>query len=770
MTRKKKLLLILCPIVVFIAALVSLCLFYTSSDAKFNTAVENDGFVSALDEFYPLDKEEFDILVPYDEEKAKKIDEMPSYSDNDTWDIYIYMCGSDLESSFIDTLSDATNMNLYFKNDDEDLYDDILTYSDVQQVLYENGLDFPLSFYDPIVSQEEEDAEYEEDYSKEPGSASEDLRAIATTPLNDNVRFIIQTGGAKKWDFPGINPNRSQRWIIDNKGMREISNNPLVNMGNTDTLIDFLNFTNDYDADHKFFIFWNHGEGSFGAEYDEIFNDSLELYEMTDAFNAVYDLSGEPPFEFIGFDACLMASSEAMHALSGTAKYFIGSEDIEYGGWNYNKWITALCEKPRMNGAQMGKIIVDSFISLATQQYLTYPEEEVPNHLGVYDLAKASLIYDEYAKVIKEALIDSINDPSILSYFTKASSNSIRYSGDDYDNFNTCDLRVFMENVSPLYPSAKNVISLIDEATLYTRGRGHNQYSNSLNVYFPTSIKNPESLMKALKYINTVAHNKDIEAFYYYKAVGALGENYQTYLESNGYERAKPINTSSLSFIKDSEVDFTGEATFNVFIPLNSKQYIASAKLITAIYDEEGRNIKYIGETASCDITDTKITVDIPLMWLNIDNEPLSIEFIDKTEDITRFKSPVLINKSENNIILSYNTSTDEVVISGIKGNDLPSDTMGRSLRILDKNDKITPLYYTESGFYLEPSYSKGKTVRYKGKDSQLHVGRIKDGTYLFCVELTDIRGDVHSSPIVECTIENGLVTEKKVNTFVSTF
>ena len=114
MKRKKKLLIILCPVIIIITALVSLYFIFNDPDAEFNNTVNKEGFVATLDKFYPLDKEEFDLLVPYDEEKAKKIDEMPSFSDNDTWDIYIYMCGSDLESSFVDTLSDATNLNLYF--------------------------------------------------------------------------------------------------------------------------------------------------------------------------------------------------------------------------------------------------------------------------------------------------------------------------------------------------------------------------------------------------------------------------------------------------------------------------------------------------------------------------------------------------------------------------------------------------------------------------------------------------------------------------------
>jgi len=69
-----------------------------------------------------------------------------------------------------------------------------------------------------------------------------------------------------------------------------------------------------------------------------------------------------PPIELMGFDACLMATVDTAFALNGVAKYMVASEETEPGcGWNYTGFLQVLADNPGIGGATLGKAICDSY-------------------------------------------------------------------------------------------------------------------------------------------------------------------------------------------------------------------------------------------------------------------------------------------------------------------------------------------------------------------------------------------------------------------------
>ena len=178
------------------------------------------------------------------------------------------------------------------------------------------------------------------DLESENGAATADLMEMLEVELPENVSVVIQTGGASSWDNDTVSPNVIGRYLYDVNGFQQIDEQPQANMGEAQTLADFLSFCeSNFPAEHKVMIFWNHGGGSVsGAAFDENYdNDSLTLDEMYSAFSLVYDLiDGETPFEVVGFDTCLMATIDTAYAFSDIAKYLVASEELEPGcGWNY---------------------------------------------------------------------------------------------------------------------------------------------------------------------------------------------------------------------------------------------------------------------------------------------------------------------------------------------------------------------------------------------------------------------------------------------------
>ncbi|MBQ7601754.1 MAG: peptidase C11, partial [Lachnospiraceae bacterium] len=97
------------------------------------------------------------------------------------------------------------------------------------------------------------------------------------------------------------------------------------------------------------------------------FDELAEQQSLTlrDIDNALKSVQGILPggFDFVGFDACLMATAETALMLDEFADYMIASEESEPGvGWYYTDWLNALGQNTSIATPELGKIICDSFV------------------------------------------------------------------------------------------------------------------------------------------------------------------------------------------------------------------------------------------------------------------------------------------------------------------------------------------------------------------------------------------------------------------------
>jgi len=60
------------------------------------------------------------------------------------------------------------------------------------------------------------------DLESEGGYATANLDALRSIPLPENVKFIIQTGGAKKWHTQGVPNKELGRYVYDSTGFHEV--------------------------------------------------------------------------------------------------------------------------------------------------------------------------------------------------------------------------------------------------------------------------------------------------------------------------------------------------------------------------------------------------------------------------------------------------------------------------------------------------------------------------------------------------------------------
>ena len=192
--------------------------------------------------------------------------------------------------------------------------------------------------------------------------ATRDLMEMTKAKYGDNVHVIAYTGGCSRWQNKIISAKTNQIYQVMDGGLK-LLNKDMGNGAMTDpkTLTQFLNWgKKNFPANRYELILWDHGSGSnTGYGYDEKYPraGAMDLAEISSALKA----SGMT-FDFIGFDACLMATVETGLMLSQYADYMIASEETEPGiGWYYTDWLNALGSDTSISTPELGKIIIDSY-------------------------------------------------------------------------------------------------------------------------------------------------------------------------------------------------------------------------------------------------------------------------------------------------------------------------------------------------------------------------------------------------------------------------
>ncbi len=201
------------------------------------------------------------------------------------------------------------------------------------------------------------------DLESKSGMASNDMKEMASASLNSNVNILIYTGGCKQWKINGISNTVNQIYKLENGSLKLLVNDDgKDSLVKPATLTRFIQFcTKNYPANRQALIFWDHGGGSVsGYGYDEK-NASLGSMGLGGIDSALK--SAGTSFDFIGFDACLMATLETGLMLDDYADYMIASEETEPGiGWYYTNWLTKLSANTSMPTIELGKNIVDDFV------------------------------------------------------------------------------------------------------------------------------------------------------------------------------------------------------------------------------------------------------------------------------------------------------------------------------------------------------------------------------------------------------------------------
>lgn len=318
------------------------------------------------------------------------------------------------------------------------------------------------------------------DLESKSGMATSDLSEMAAAKFGSNVNLIAYTGGCSKWQTTGISNSTNQIYqIIDGKIKRLEDNMGSKVMTNPDTLSEFIKYCKkNFEATRYELILWDHGGGSVsGYGYDEknSRSGSMDLAGINKALK-----NGGVKFDFIGFDACLMATAETALMLNSHADYMIASEETEPGiGWYYTNWLTRLGSNTSMPTVEIGKNIIDDFVAQCGKQC-----RGQKTTLSIIDLA-------EFANTV----------PENLAEFSKSISNKIqnndyqsisdaRYNTREFATSSKIDQIDLVDLCNKIgTKEAKNLAKSLQSAVKYNKTSSNMTNAYGVSIFFPYNRK-----------------------------------------------------------------------------------------------------------------------------------------------------------------------------------------------------------------------------------------------------------------------------------------
>ncbi len=329
------------------------------------------------------------------------------------------------------------------------------------------------------------------------------LQAMLDVGSTNKVNIVLLvTRSPKGDDEPGYTnkgigglPNwTNAKYLYVEKGkLRELGDWGKLNMGDPANLVKFVTTAaGQFPAKKYGLIFGDHGGGWKQILSNETFEDNgLDMNKLSTALTKTMAKTGK--LELIGFDACMMGNFEVARTVSPFAKIMVGSEEVEPGlGWNYEPILMGLEKHPEMDGAALGKGIVDTYKALYTSPQLKHQGDGVT--LSEVDLSKIDSLMTAVSDLAlrneafmkgggRNALLKTARARSMTEEYGKTKGKS------DYKFFDMVD---YAENIkaqsadAATIKAADGVIGAVKAAVLYKYGGKAFPRASGLSIWFPS--------------------------------------------------------------------------------------------------------------------------------------------------------------------------------------------------------------------------------------------------------------------------------------------
>lgn len=618
--------------------------------------------------------------------------------------------------------------------------------------------------------------------------ASKDIQEMLSATVADNINLIVYTGGCVKWQNTVISNRTNQIYQIKNGKMALLKDN-LGDLPMTDpkTLSSFIKWGGDnFPANRYALIFWDHGGGSVtGYGYDEKHREAGSM-NLAGINNALTD--GGLKYDFVGFDACLMATVETGLMLDAHGDYMIASEETEPGiGWYYTNWLTELSKNPSMSTLEIGKIIVDDFVSQCGQQCagqkttlsvvdLAELTATVPKDLKKFADSTTSLIDKKEYKVVSNARSSTrefatssrIDQIDLIDFAIKMDNDSgkelaeslkgaVKYNKTSQNMTNAYGLSIYfpyrqtgkVDTMSDTYDeigmdeSYKNCIqkfasmAYYGQATSQSAGNG-NPASMLLGTGSGSSSSSSLDSAQAVAQILNAVLSASSQASPRFLNNGVTVDDAAAYISENN------ISPEDLAWKMNGNGD-------NV-IALSESQWenVQAIEFSTFVDDGEGYIDLGLDNVFEWD-EDNNLIANTDRSWLAIDGHIVAYYHIDTTGDADNYtitgRVPVLLNDERADLILVFDSANEDGYVAGATYDykDGQTEVVAKNLTELEAGDKIDFIadYYDYSGNYTDSFLLEGDyTVSGAMSDMEITNLVIEDKDILVSYVFTDIYGN----------------------------
>jgi hypothetical protein len=625
------------------------------------------------------------------------------------------------------------------------------------------------------------------DLESRSGMASNDIAEMCKANLSDKVNILLYTGGCKGWKTDGISNSTNQIYQVTKGGLKRlVDDDGEKKMTDPDTLSYFIKLCSEnYPADRNELIFWDHGGGSLsGYGYDEKFATagSMNLAGIDKALK-----NGGVTFDFIGFDACLMATLETALVMEPYADYLIASEETEPGiGWYYTNWLTKLSANTSVPTTELGKQIVDDFVDVCAQKCrgqkttlsvidVSELSQTVGADLSAFSDSTAAMISGSGYKTVSNARantrefgvsskIDQVDLVHLALNINTAESKALAQTLRHAVKYNRTSSNVTdAYGISAYFPyrnaskvnaavSQLNALDMDDEyiacvrkfASLEVTGQAVQGGTASPfgSLFGSSSSSSSSSASSATDIIGALLGGGSGSS-----ASGGLAD-FASMLGGFGFFD-KSIDQKELTTLVAGNtlpsLEWEKEGRRQV-LRLTEAEWGLVNNLLLNVFLDDGRGYIDLGLDSIFEFTeDGDLIGEYDGKWVAINSQPVAYYFTDSVAEngatVIHGRVPVLINGDRAELLVTFRNGGAEV--SGVRYiyADGQTDTVAKAAELTD-GDKIQPICdrYAYDGTY-EDSYMLGGSFTYAGEGS-LKVSDVTlnpaDGTPIAAYMLTD--------------------------------
>ncbi len=632
------------------------------------------------------------------------------------------------------------------------------------------------------------------DLESRSGMGTSDLQEMLNADLGDKVNLIVYTGGCKGWKNNVVSNSVNQIYQIKNGKMQLLKEEKAVSMTDPSTLTNFIKWsTKNYPANRNQLIFWDHGGGSIsGFGYDEKFKSSgsMNLAEINQALK-----NSKVTFDFVGFDACLMATLENALMLTSYADYMIASEETEPGvGWYYTDWLTALGENTSMPTVEIGKSIVDDFVDTCASKC-----RGQKTTLSVVDLAELEATVPEEFKAFSKSASELIQDNEYQTV------SDARYNTREFAASNAIDQVDLVHLAQNMGTEAgEELAEALLGAVKYNRTSSNMTNAYGLSIYFPykkvstvdQAVDTYEAIGMDEEYMRCIQEFASLEVGGQTATGGSsspipslmgtlLGGGSSSGSSSDmiaemlgGFLSGQignivGLDRSNTGFMEESGMDTEAMAEYlaeNYFdasalvwnknekgkrvLELSEKQWSLVHSLELNMFYDDGEGYVDLGFDNVFEFDEKgRLIGDTDRTWLAINGQPVAYYYEDTVDDGENYtitgRVPVLLNGERANLILVFDNENPYGYIAGARTEYVEgeTETVAKGMEELQVGDTLDFIcdYYSYDGEFID-SYFLGEqmTVTAGMLISNVDVG---EGDVKVTYRFTDIYNQQYWTP-----------------------